>query len=124
MPIALAEMHPIPRGLWIVSRVCAAVVTVPLAEELAFRGFLLRRLQNADFEAVQFKLVGWVPLALSSLVFGLAHGALWLPGLVAGLAYGGLLKLTGRFGEAVSAHVTSNALLAAWVLTQNQWQLL
>lgn len=123
MPVALAEMNPISRNLWIAGRVCAALVTVPLAEELAFRGFLLRRLQNADFEAVQFELVGWAPLALSSLVFGLAHGALWLPGVVAGLVFGGLLKLTGRFGEAVSAHVTSNAILATWVLAQNQWQL-
>jgi hypothetical protein len=30
---------------------------------------------------------------------------------------------TGRFGEAVAAHATSNALLAAYILLGSQWQL-
>ena len=59
----------------------------------------------------------------SSLAFGIAHGAWWLPGVVAGLAYAVLLRRTGRLGEAIAAHATTNALIAVWVLGLQQWQL-
>ena len=38
--------------LWIACRVIAAVGTVPLAEELAYRGYLMRRLVSPRFETV------------------------------------------------------------------------
>jgi exosortase E/protease (VPEID-CTERM system) len=123
MPRSLADFQWLPRAGWITARLVAAVVTVPIAEELAFRGYLLRRLQGPDFESYRFEAVGWLPLLASALIFGLAHGALWLPGLVAGSVFGWLVKRTGRFGEAVAAHVTANAVLAGCVLFGNQWQL-
>jgi len=123
MPVALQGMSALPKAIWVADRVCAAVITVPLAEELAFRGYLMRRLQRADFESLRFEHVGLGPLLLSSLLFGLAHGGWWLPGIAAGLVYGAVLRLTGRFGEAVAAHVTTNAILAGFVLIGNQWQL-
>jgi exosortase E/protease (VPEID-CTERM system) len=123
MPAALAAMAPQSKVLWVTARIGAAMITVPIAEELAFRGYLLRRLQSADFESLQFTAVGRLPLLISALTFGLMHGALWLPGIVAGLAYGYVLQRTGRFGEAVAAHATTNALLTGTVLLANQWQL-
>jgi exosortase E/protease (VPEID-CTERM system) len=123
MPRALADLQSMPRVIWITARLVAAVVTVPIAEELAFRGYLLRRLQGPNFESLRFEAVGWLPLLASTLIFGLVHGALWLPGLVAGLVFGWLVKHTGRFGEAVAAHGTANAGLACCVLFENQWQL-
>jgi exosortase E/protease (VPEID-CTERM system) len=123
MPAALAAMPATARVLWIMARVAAAVITVPIAEELAYRGYLLRRLQGADFESVPFKAVGIPALVVSAIIFGAAHGSLWLPGIVAGLIYGWLVMRTGRIGEGVAAHATTNALLAAWVLLGNQWQL-
>jgi hypothetical protein len=42
-------------------------------------------------------------------------------GIVAGMAYAFVVKRTGRFGEAVAAHATSNLLLAAWVLGRGDW---
>jgi CAAX prenyl protease-like protein len=123
MPAALAQMPSLQRTLWVLVRVAAAVISVPIAEELAFRGYLLRRLESADFEAVHFRRVGATALLLSAVIFGIEHGALWLPGVVAGLAYAGVLMRTGRIGEAVAAHGTTNALLAAYVLIGGQWQL-
>ncbi len=81
--------HP-QRAMWLVVRVAAAVITVPIAEELAFRGYLLRRIEAADFEAVRFRDVGATALILSAAVFGAEHGTLWLPGVIAGLAYAGV----------------------------------
>src|SRR5271154_3451013 len=37
---------------WVAVRVIGATVIVPLAEELAFRGFLMRRLIGAPFDSV------------------------------------------------------------------------
>ena len=123
MPGKLAAMAAVSRGIWIVCRVLGAVLMVPIVEELAYRGYLMRRLRSSDFESVSFKSVSWVGLAAASIVFGAAHGALWLPGAAAGLAYGLIVVRRGRLGEAVAAHATTNALIAATVLAGDQWQL-
>ncbi len=47
----------------------------------------MRRLCKSDFEAVPYRSVRWWALTVSAVVFGVAHGPLWLPGIVAGLAY-------------------------------------
>jgi exosortase E/protease (VPEID-CTERM system) len=123
MPPALAAMPASLRALWIVGRVTAAVITVPIAEELAYRGYLMRRLISANFESMPFAAVRPWALALSAAVFGASHGALWLPGIAVGLIYGMILIRTGRIGEAVTAHATTNGLLAIYVLVGQQWQL-
>ena len=123
MPAPLAAMPAGARDLWIATRALTAILVVPIAEELAYRGFLMRRLLAADFESVSFSAVGWIPLLVTAIAFGVVHGALWLPGIAAGVAYGLVLTRTGRMGEAVAAHATSNLLIAAWVLAAGQWQL-
>jgi exosortase E/protease (VPEID-CTERM system) len=122
MPAALHAMSTPMRGLWLASRISAAMLTVPIAEELAYRGYFMRRLVRADFDAVPFSAVPALAVVLSAVAFGIAHGPLWLPAIAAGLAYGALLRSRGRIGEAVVAHATTNALLAACVLAFGQWQ--
>ncbi len=123
MPVALAAMPPLQRTLWIGARLAGAMVAVPIAEELAYRGYLMRRLEAADFEAVRFKAVGPLSLVLSAVVFGVGHGPMWLAGIGAGLAYGGLARRSGRLGESMAAHATTNGLLAGYVLLTGAWQL-
>jgi exosortase E/protease (VPEID-CTERM system) len=123
VPTALASLTPVARAIWISSRLLASILTVPIAEELAYRGYLMRRLGHADFESIPFGAVRWPALALSSAAFGLGHGALWVPGIIAGCLYGLVAILTGRLGEALAAHATTNALLAVVVLSGDQWQL-
>jgi exosortase E/protease (VPEID-CTERM system) len=123
MPEKLAAAPAGLRGFWIVSRIAGSILIVPIAEELAYRGYLMRRLANSDFESVPFDSVRWPALIVTAIVFGLAHGALWLPGIAAGLAYGLLLIRRGHIGEAVAAHATTNAMITASVLGWNQWQL-
>jgi CAAX prenyl protease-like protein len=118
---ALAALSPLARTAWISLRVAAAVVTVPLAEELAFRGYLARRLVARSFDEVPFTRLTLLSIALSSLAFGLMHGQHWLVGIVAGLAFALLLRSRGRMGDAVVAHAVSNLLLAAWVLARGDW---
>ena len=123
MPAALITSPDWAHYAWIAGRVATSVLVVPIAEELAYRGYLLRRVVAADFEAVNFRAVGAWPLLVSSVAFGLAHGSMWLAGIAAGVIYGAVLIRTERIGEAVVAHATTNGLLAAYVLLLNQWQL-
>jgi exosortase E/protease (VPEID-CTERM system) len=123
MPEKLATVPAALRGFWIVSRIAGSILIVPIAEELAYRGYLMRRLAASDFESVPFRSVRWPALTVTAIAFGLAHGALWLPGIAAGLAYGLILVHRGRIGEAVAAHATTNALIATSVLGWSQWQL-
>jgi len=123
IPAPLEQATPSARSAWIVLRIIGAVVTVPIVEELAFRGFLLRRLVSADFESVAFRGFQWLPFVISSVVFGALHGERWLAGTLAGMVYALVLCRKGRMGEAVIAHASTNALLAAWVLSTGQWQL-
>ena len=104
-------------------RVAAAAVTVPIAEELAFRGYLARRIMGREFDEIPFSRLSVVAIAASSIVFGLMHGQNWLVGIVAGVAYAVLLRSKGRIGDAVVAHAVSNLLLAAWVLARGDWGL-
>ncbi len=122
MPEALAQLPPLQRVWWIATRALIAVVIVPVAEELAFRGYLMRRLRGADFTTVRFQDVAPPALLLSSLLFGLSHGSYWLPGIFAGVLFGIVAMRTGRIGEAIAAHATANALLTIMVLGFDQWQ--
>jgi exosortase E/protease (VPEID-CTERM system) len=121
LPGALAALSPAMRYAWIVCRIIGAVVTVPIAEELAFRGFLMRRLMSSDFESVVRPRHAWVAVLLSSLMFGVLHGDRWLAGSIAGAVYAVLMLRRGRIGDAVVAHATSNALLAWAVLGGEDW---
>jgi exosortase E/protease (VPEID-CTERM system) len=126
------DAHPIPTGLatlsaggaafWIACRVLGAAVTVPLAEELAFRGYLLRRLVDRDFERVPPRQFSLFAFLASSLLFGLMHDRL-VAGTLAGMLYAGVVHRRGRLADAVIAHATTNALLAAYVLATGSWWL-
>jgi CAAX prenyl protease-like protein len=123
MPAALAGAALSVRILWIALRFLGATITVPIAEELAFRGYLLRRLISPDFETVSPRTFTLFSVVASSLLFGFMHGGRWLAGSLAGLAYSAALLRRGRIGDAMIAHAVTNVLLAVYVLAFNQWQL-
>lgn len=123
MPGALAALPSIPRNGWLIGHILVGVVVAPVVEELAFRGYLLRRIRAVDFESTSPRLAGGVGLIVSSLAFGLCQGASWPMGMVAGLVFGLVYMRTERLGEAAAAHVTTNALIAVAVLAGSQWQL-
>ena len=61
------------RALRVAVRAFAAVLTVAIAEELAFCGFLMRWLVNRDFAKVQFQSRSILYLLGSSVAFGAMH---------------------------------------------------
>jgi exosortase E/protease (VPEID-CTERM system) len=108
--------------VWLSFRVVGSIVTVPLAEELAFRGYLTRQLIAADFQEVPLGRFTWFSFLVSSALFGVLHGR-WLAGTLAGLLYALALYRRGELADAVVAHATTNALLAAYVLMTGTWTL-
>src|SRR5580658_9335017 len=123
MPAPLSAAPPLARNLWLIFRVIAATVTVPIAEEFAFRGFLYRRLLSPDFDSVSFRRFSWMALLASSMIFGLAHGDRWFAASLAGALYSLVLIRRGSIGDAVVAHAITNALLAVDVLVYHRWHL-
>jgi exosortase E/protease (VPEID-CTERM system) len=123
MAAVLASWPAAARIAWLALRTAAAVITVPIAEELAFRGFALRRLISPEFESVSFRRFSLFAFLISSVAFGMLHGDRWLAGSIAGMLYAAVTLRSGRIGDAVVAHATTNALLAAWVIISGSWDL-
>jgi exosortase E/protease (VPEID-CTERM system) len=107
---------------WIGFRVVGSVLVVPVVEEMAFRGYLLRRLAAADFLGTEASRFTWVSFLLSSVAFGLLHGR-WLAGTMAGMAYALAVYRRGKLGDAIVAHATTNGLIAGSVLLFGKWSL-
>jgi exosortase E/protease (VPEID-CTERM system) len=110
-------------ALWLVFRAVGAVVTVPIAEELAFRGYLLCRFSKTDV-----RLDGHIPFSVmaiffSSLAFGMLHGA-WLAGTVAGIIYAVVRWRTQSIANAIYAHGITNALIFGYAAATGEWHLL
>ena len=101
-------------------RLMGAAVVVPLMEELFWRSFLMRWIDNPVFEVVDPQRVTLKAVVLSTFVFTLAHTQ-WLAAALAGLAYAWLYIRTGKLWTAVAAHAVTNGLLGAWVLYTRQW---
>jgi exosortase E/protease (VPEID-CTERM system) len=102
--------------IWLSFRVAGSVATVPLAEELAFRGYLTRRLIAADFQDVPLGRFTWLSFLVSSALFGALHGR-WLAGTLAGMLYAIALYRRGKLADAVAAHATTNVLIVGYVVT-------
>jgi uncharacterized protein len=89
-----------------------------VGEELLFRGFLLSALQARLDPHV---MGGWLPLILSSVVFGLAHCVSWtylVLASVVGLYLGWLMLATGSLWAPMTTHAVYD-LAALWWLCRD-----
>lgn len=105
---------------WILVRLIGAAIVIPLCEELAFRGYLIRKLVAHDFTRVSLRTATPIAIAVSSVAFGLLHER-WMLATVAGLAYALVQMRTGRVWDAVLAHGVSNAVIALWVVARGDF---
>jgi exosortase E/protease (VPEID-CTERM system) len=105
---------------WMVCRLLGSVLVIPMVEELAFRGFLLRRLIGPDFTEVSLRPFDVKAFLLSSLAFGAIHQSVWV-GMVAGMLYALAQHARGRTGDAILAHAVTNGILTAGALLGGRW---
>lgn len=110
-------------AVWLAFRGIGTVMLVPMAEELAFRGYLQRILISRDFERVAPAHFTWLSFILTSLLFGLTHQR-WMAAAIAGALYALLVYRSNRLSDAIVAHATSNAVIFAWAAAARQWTLL
>ena len=98
-----------------------ATLLVPLMEELFWRSFLMRWIQEPAFESVLPHQVGLKAVVLSTFGFMLVH-TLWLAAIVAGFVYAWLYIRTGKLWVPVIAHAVTNGALGLWVIRTGNWQ--
>jgi exosortase E/protease (VPEID-CTERM system) len=107
---------------WIAFRLLGSIITVPLAEELAFRGYLIRKLVNPEFFSPEASKFTWVSFLGSSVLFGWLHEQ-WLVGTIAGMIFAWAFYRRKLVCDAIMAHSTTNALLSLYVLATGNWSL-
>lgn len=108
---------------WLAAKTIGYVFITPVVEELAFRGYLMRRLVSPDFLRVDRGQLSIRSLIVSSLLFGVLHGQHWLPASLAGVAFGLALRQRGKLADAVVAHMSINGLIASVVFATGHWYL-
>jgi len=120
-PAALNSVPVHWAAAWMAMRLVGYVITVPIAEELVFRGFIPRRISSVDFHTLPLGVFTWSSFLISSALFGALHGKLWIAGVIAGMSFAVALYRRGSLGDAVQAHATTNGLIALYAFTTGQW---
>lgn len=96
---------------------------IPIAQELAFRGYLARKLVATNFEDVPFERFTWLSFVGSSIAFGILEPN-WLAGVFAGMIFAAVMYRRGLLSDAIVSHVTSAGLLFALASIMGKWALL
>lgn len=109
-----------PLVLWL--RVARAALLVPILEELFWRGWLPRWIQDSRFERVPLGRYTTFAFVVTAILFATEHGPFWEVGLLAGIVYNWWMWRTKSLGDLVLAHAVTNACLAGYVWTTKQWQ--
>ena len=102
------------------ARLAGSAFVIAPAEELFFRNFLYRWLQKGgDWTSSSLRRFDFSAFLWTTALFALEHDR-YLAGAMAGAAYG-LLAIRRGLGAAIIAHVTTNLVLAAYVIARGEW---
>jgi CAAX prenyl protease-like protein len=113
-----AELTP----LMLTLRTARAALIVPVLEELFWRGWLPRWIQDSKVDRVP--LGHYTPLAFwaTALLFATEHGPFWEVGLLAGLIYNWWMRRTRSLGDLMLAHGVTNLVLSLYVVATGRWR--
>ena len=103
-------------------RVLASVVTVPIIEELFWRGWMMRWIAAKNFTRIPVGTYHAEAFWIVALLFASEHGSFWDVGLVTGVIYNWWAIRTKNLTDCVIAHAVTNACLAIYVIGWGQWQ--
>lgn len=111
-------------GKWafVAVRLFGLAIVVPVAEELFWRGFLLRWIIDPNWEQVPLGQFSLRSCLIVTALFTLAHPE-WLAAAVYCLLINGLLYWRRDLWQCVVAHGVSNLLLGIYVLKYEVWYL-
>ncbi len=113
-----------PLGQWsfIAARILGMAVLVPFAEEIFWRGFLLRWIISPDWQKIGIGSYSLKSFCWVVLLFTLAHPE-WLAAVVYCSLLNLLLYWKRDLWNCIVAHGVSNLILAIYVLATGTWQL-
>ena len=124
---AFNPFEHLPDTMWriafLVPRFLVLALIVPLVEELFLRGWLVRYVEDVDWEPIALSGLGW-----SALIAPTVYGVATHPGeAIAAIAWFSLVTLmmvrTKNVWDCVVAHAVTNLLLGVYVIWFEQWQL-
>lgn len=120
-PLTLQD--PFVRAMFLGIRFALLALIVPIIEELFLRGWLVRWIENPNWENITLTGLSWGALMTASVYGVLTHPSeaiaafLWF-GLVTWL-----MNRTGNLWDCVIAHGVTNLLLGIYVVQFQQWHL-
>jgi CAAX prenyl protease-like protein len=111
------ELTPLMLAL----RTARAALLVPVIEELFWRGWLPRWLQDTRFSKIP--LGQYTPFAFwaTAVLFALEHGPFWEVGLLCGIIYNWWMRRTRSLGDLMLAHAVTNLALSVYVISTGRW---
>ena len=101
-------------------RIAGAALVVPVMEELFWRSFVMRWVDQPDFLRLDPAQAGIRGFVISVVLFGFEHN-LWLAGIVAGVTYSVLFMRHRTIWSPILAHAVTNGMLGAWVVMTGAW---
>jgi exosortase E/protease (VPEID-CTERM system) len=119
----LEAQPPLAAGAWLVLRAIGFVLIVPIAEELAFRGYLHRALIGKYFEKVSPHAFSVLAFVGTSVLFGALHQR-WLSGTIAGAVFALALYRSRSLAGPIAAHIAANAVIACYAIIAEHWEFL
>ena len=104
----------------VVIRIAGAALVVPVMEELFWRSFVMRWIDQPNFLLLDPAQAGLRGFVISVVLFGFEHN-LWLAGIVAGVVYSVLFMRHRTLWSPILAHAVTNGMLGAWVVNTGAW---
>jgi len=112
-----AQLNPIMLAL----RTARAALLVPILEELFWRGWLPRWIQDTDVDRVRIGQYTSLAFWAAALLFAAEHGPFWEVGLLAGIIYNWWMRRTRSLGDLMLAHGVTNLALSIYVISTANW---
>ena len=108
---------------FLAARFCLLAVSVPIAEELFLRGFVMRAFEVEDWPSLPLTQIG-----RTGLIIGTVYGILTHPGEIFAAAVWFtlvtvLMVKSGKFWNCVLAHAVTNLILGIYVCLFSKWWL-
>ena len=112
-----AELTPLMLAL----RTARAALLVPVLEELFWRGWLPRWLQDNRFWRVPLGTYSAFAFWGTAALFAAEHGPFWEVGLLCGVIYNWWMRRTGSLGDLILVHAVTNLALSLFTIATQRW---
>ena len=101
-------------------RIFGSAIVVPVMEELFWRSFVIRWIDNHNFTSIPIGTFSITSFITTVLLFGSEH-SLWLAGIIAGILYNLLLYYRKSIFLCIISHSVTNFILGIYVIYSGRW---